>query len=111
MLEVPCLGWWEQDFFGQQPMEQLQMKFEDGLVSGTGFDVVGNFEFTGSMQGGEIAMVKQYLGRHQVIYAGCYDGEGAFHGDWRAGACKGRWAISMLPRSESNEIREWHPPQ
>jgi hypothetical protein len=64
-------------------MENLVLRFADGQVSGRGFDLVGLFTIAGAVsESGELTFVKQYLGQHQVYYAGQYDGEGTIHGRW-----------------------------
>ncbi len=76
-------GYWEQTFFGRQPMGPLVLRFRDGVIEGEGRDVIGLFTFEGTYDDlGAIRMVKQYLGRHQVHYQGTYDGEGTIFGQW-----------------------------
>jgi hypothetical protein len=76
-------GWWEQEYWGRQPMGPLVLRFRDGEIEGEGRDVIGPFTFTGRYDDhGAIRMVKQYLGRHQVLYRGTYDGEGTIFGEW-----------------------------
>jgi hypothetical protein len=76
-------GYWEQTFFGRQPMGPLVLRFQDGRIEGEGRDVIGPFTFEGEYdEQGAIHMVKQYLGRHQVRYHGSYDGEGTIFGKW-----------------------------
>ena len=76
-------GYWEQQYWGRQPMGPLVLRFRDGQIEGEGRDVIGPFTFEGEYddQGG-IHMVKQYLGQHQVLYEGTYDGEGTIFGQW-----------------------------
>lgn len=76
-------GYWEQQLWGRQPMGPLVLRFADGRIEGEGRDVIGPFVFEGEYDAqGAIRMVKQYLGRHQVIYTGTYDGEGTIFGRW-----------------------------
>jgi hypothetical protein len=64
-------------------MGPLVLRFHDGQIEGEGRDVVGRFTFQGKYDNqGHIRMVKQYLGRHRVIYQGTYDGEGTIFGQW-----------------------------
>lgn len=76
-------GYWEQEIFGRQPMGPLVLRFTDGRIEGEGRDVIGPFTFAGDYdERGRIRMVKQYLGRHRVLYQGTYDGEGTIFGSW-----------------------------
>jgi hypothetical protein len=76
-------GWWQQPEYGRQPMEEFELRFTDGAISGWGRDVIGPFDFKGTCdEQGAVRMVKQYLGRHQVLYEGTYDGEGTIAGSW-----------------------------
>ncbi len=77
-------GYWDQEIFGRQPMGPLVLRFHDGIIEGEGRDVIGPFTFEGEYDPqGAIRMVKQYLGRHQVLYQGTYDGEGTIFGQWQ----------------------------
>jgi len=83
MPSARWIGYWEQDTFGRQPMSDLQLEFAGGRISGSGWDIVGPFKFSGECgPGGAVAMVKQYLGQHAVLYEGWYDGEGTISGQW-----------------------------
>jgi hypothetical protein len=76
-------GYWEQEVWGRQPMGPLVLRFADGRIEGEGRDVIGPFVFEGEYDDhGSIRMIKQYLGRHQVLYQGTYDGEGTIFGRW-----------------------------
>ena len=46
--------------------------------------MVGPFTVNGEYESatGKIAWVKQYLGKHRVLYAGSPDGEGRIQGRW-----------------------------
>lgn len=93
---VPCDGWWEEQGYGRQPMLELQLRVVEGQIIGSGWDIVGPFTFRGTIsEGGAVAMIKQYLGQHQVEYLGNYDGEGTMFGDWRIGPFSDRWAITF----------------
>jgi hypothetical protein len=65
-------------------MSPLTLHFAAGVVRGDGRDVVGAFTFRGTYHTttGEIRMVKQYFGKHSVLYIGRPDGEGSIHGTW-----------------------------
>ncbi|HET6574507.1 MAG TPA: hypothetical protein VFG68_12945 [Fimbriiglobus sp.] len=77
-------GFWEQEGYGRQPMEAFELHFRVGDVTGHGRDVVGRFTCAGEYDEttGRVRMVKQYLGRHMVLYEGGPDGEGCIHGTW-----------------------------
>ena len=77
-------GFWQQKEFGRQPMEDFRLAFRDGIVTGSGTDVIGPFVFRGeyNTQTGRVSMMKQYLGRHRVLYDGHPDGEGCIGGTW-----------------------------
>jgi hypothetical protein len=76
-------GYWEQAWWGRQPMRDLVLRFSAGKIEGQGVDVIGRFTFRGEYdQAGSVTLVKQYLGKHQVLYRGRYDGEGTIFGEW-----------------------------
>jgi hypothetical protein len=76
-------GYWEQNWYGRQPMHDLVLHFHDGRVEGSGVDIVGRFTFAGTYdERGNVLLTKQYLGAHRVLYRGTYDGEGTIHGTW-----------------------------
>lgn len=89
-------GYWEQAYWGRQAMRDLVLRFADGLVRGQGVDLIGAFTFQGEYdQSGNVVLVKQYLGRHQVLYRGRYDGEGTIFGEWTIGErWRGPFALS-----------------
>ncbi|HVK16909.1 MAG TPA: hypothetical protein VM533_08160 [Fimbriiglobus sp.] len=77
-------GFWEQEGYGRQPMEAFELHFRGELATGHGRDVVGRFTFHGEFdeKSGRVMLIKQYLGRHQVLYDGRPDGEGSILGKW-----------------------------
>ena len=76
-------GHWEQACWGRQAMHELELHFAAGRVTGRGVDLIGPFTFAGGYDdGGGVVLVKHYVGRHQVLYRGRYDGEGTIHGEW-----------------------------
>jgi hypothetical protein len=91
-------GFWEQPVFGRQSMRQMVLRFEGGRIDGDGVDVIGRFTFTGSYDdSGSVALIKQYAGRHQVIYRGAYDGEGSILGRWSIGdSWSGPFALAPI---------------
>lgn len=84
-------GFWEQSIYGRQPMEAFELHFRDGEVRGHGIDIIGRFTYYGEydQQTGHVRLVKQYLGKHQVLYVGQPDGEGNITGKW---TIPERWA-------------------
>jgi hypothetical protein len=90
-------GWWEQrPTWGRQTMKELILYFDAGTIEGSGQDVIGKFTFTGTYDTvGRVRMIKQYIGRHQVLYEGNYDGEGTITGQWSIGALwRGPFALT-----------------
>lgn len=87
-------GFWEQPGYGRQLMHELALRFAGGQIEGEGLDIVGPFHFRGRYDdSGNIALVKQYLDRHQVEYRGVYDGEGSIFGRWQIGDFNGAFAL------------------
>ncbi len=79
-------AYWEQAGWGRQLMHDLVLRFAEGTVEGHGRDCIGPFTFQGHYDDrGSIRMVKQYIGRHRVLYEGTYDGEGTIFGRWSIG--------------------------
>jgi hypothetical protein len=80
-------GFWVQAHWGRQPMTPFTLRFADGRVTGDGRDVIGPFTFEGTYDArtGAVRMVKQYLGKHRVLYVGEPDGEGSISGTWSIG--------------------------
>lgn len=100
-------GWWEQEWYGRQPMTGLQLTIEGSELRGSGWDMVGPFTLQGQIQGNLVAIIKQYLGQHRVEYYGHYDGEGVLAGEWRIPPFAGRWSISLTPAQRvGDDIQE-----
>ncbi len=80
-------GFWVQTQWGRQPMTPFTLHFRAGRVTGDGRDVVGRFTFTGEYDAatGAVRLVKQYVGKHAVLYVGRPDGEGSILGTWSMG--------------------------
>lgn len=94
MTTVRCEGWWEQSAFGRQPMNELQLTVQNGVITGRGTDIIHRFSFSGKITAqGAVEMVKQYEGRHSVLYVGRYDGEGSMFGEWNISGMTGKWWI------------------
>ena len=103
--------------YGRQEMRNLVLEVDAaGKMSGSGDDCVGPFTITGTVSA-EVRLVKQYLGRHALLYVGTNSGEGIF-GTWKIpgvpmipGLTSGRFAL--FPKRESSagcaQIRELEP--
>jgi len=77
-------------------MEQLRLAFTPPRIKGSGADIIGPFVLDGVItSGGGVTLQKTYVGKHDVIYDGHYDGEGRMWGTWKCGPDAGRWMISM----------------
>jgi hypothetical protein len=64
-------------------MDDLTLHFNGAAVTGEGVDCVGAFTFEGECSDdGTVRLVKQYVGRHAVLYEGVHDGEGTILGRW-----------------------------
>jgi hypothetical protein len=86
-------GFWEQTYYGRQEMDDFHLLFQARIITGYGADVIGRFTFDGEYDphSGRVALVKQYIGRHRVDYAGQPDGEGSILGEWRIGTEYGEY--------------------
>ncbi len=80
-------GFWFQEAHGKQRMTAFTLWFTNGEITGDGSDVIGGFTFTGGydIDNGELVMMKQYVGKHRVLYRGKPDGEGCIAGTWSIG--------------------------
>jgi hypothetical protein len=77
-------GYWEQAQYGRQPMHDFVLRFADGIIRGEGHDVIGPFRIEGAYDDrGTVKFVKQYIGKHKVLYEGLHDGEGTILGHWQ----------------------------
>ena len=80
-------GFWFQEHFGRQSMTAFALRFSGGRITGEGRDVIGRFTFAGEYNEatGRVRLVKQYVGKHRVVYVGDPDGEGCIQGTWSIG--------------------------
>ncbi|MBM3983217.1 MAG: hypothetical protein FJ304_23690 [Planctomycetes bacterium] len=80
-------GFWVQEQYGRQSMRAFELHFSAGRVTGAGRDTVGPFTVDGAYDAttGAVRLVKQYTGKHAVLYAGHPDGEGSIAGTWTIG--------------------------
>jgi hypothetical protein len=72
----------------------LYMSFDDGKIKGEGTDYVGPWLVAGDydLATGICTWVKQYLGKHQVIYRGTV-GENGITGQWEISFLTGEFHI------------------
>ena len=98
-------GYWEQVVWGRQTMHDLELQFAGGEVRGRGRDIIGLFTFAGTYnERGEVALTKQYIGRHRVQYTGQYDGEGTIFGRWSIGSeWSGPFALTPIRGAVSSD--------
>ncbi len=97
MSQCKCIGWWQQTGYGRQSMHELRIEFTGAAVVGSGVDLIAPFSLSGKLRpDGAVEFVKQYLGRHSVLYVGQYDGEGTFHGTWDIEGYRGNWSIKVV---------------
>ncbi|MEZ6063191.1 MAG: hypothetical protein R3C19_22830 [Planctomycetaceae bacterium] len=107
VISVVCDGWWEQDGYGRQPMQNLRLQFDGNSVQGQGCDVVGAFTLRGTVDGAVVTLTKQYIGAHAVSYIGTFDGEGTYRGRWAILGFGGDWMIQV--KSADGELTEILP--
>jgi len=110
-----CSGSWTGFFLqrwipGRHTMT-LELSFRDGQLEADGSDWVGPFTFSGSYdpQTAKCRWTKQYLGKHQVTYAGLTEGQGIW-GVWEIPYLGGLfadrgvfhiWPVGTNPSSEA----------
>jgi len=98
----PWTGFWIQRGWGKQRMS-LSLAFAEGRVAGSGRDIVGKFEFTGTydLKSGRVQMVKQYEQRHRVAYDGANQGDGVWlWGVWSIRSHRG--GFHLWPEAEED---------
>lgn len=79
----PWTGYYTYNHSAERGRMELDLKFTDGLVSGSGIDPVGFFVIRGryDAQNAECWWNKSYPGRHTVYYRGFREGNGIW-GVW-----------------------------
>ena len=76
-------GYWEQPGLRPAGDARFRAAICNGVVRGEGRDIVGEFRIDGAYDArGTVKFVKQYIGKHRVLYDGMHDGEGTIHGNW-----------------------------
>lgn len=91
----PWVGLWIQRGFGKEKMS-LSLAFVDGRVTGSGRDIIGRFNFSGTydLKTGRVVMTKQYEGGHRVAYDGANQNDGMWlWGVWNIGCVHGGWHL------------------
>ena len=107
------VGHWDQNGLGRQSMHDLTLRFHGSSITGEGWDCVGQFTLEGEwMDNSEVRIVKRYMGRHHVVYAGRHDGEGTLFGVWALAGDEGTFAMrpNLSRDSRDRPITELTPP-
>lgn len=94
-MEQSCIGWWAQAGLGRQEMEGLRIAITGTRLTGSGLDCVGPFTLEGTVDAGDVRLVKQYFDRHRVRYTGTFDGQTRLAGTWAIAGLKGPWEILL----------------
>ena len=83
----------------------LYMSFADGKIKGEGTDYVGPWVLQGEydLDSGNCSWIKQYLGKHQVVYSGKI-GENGIMGHWEISFITGEFHIWPKSMSNLNEL-------
>jgi hypothetical protein len=87
----------------------MDLTFEDGRLTGSGSDRVGQFTIDGTydLATGQCRWVKQYVGRHSIEYSGLNEGRGIW-GVWElpqlGGLLKDRGGFHIWP--EGSDVAE-----
>lgn len=97
---------------GRHPMD-IRFTFEDGRISASGGDPVGEFVLTGDYceQSRECHWIKRYLGAHSVSYQGFREGKGIW-GTWELPLFKGGfhvWPVGTGGRVEHRVEEQAEP--
>jgi hypothetical protein len=98
-------GYWEAAGWGRRTM-RLTLRLGEGRIAGEGDDCIGPFTFSGHYdEHGHVSMVKQYIGQHQLLYEGTYDGEGMIFGRWSSSpSWSGPFALKL--EAADSRVRE-----
>lgn len=94
-------------------MESLLLEIDGDRIRGEGQDIVAPFTLDGHLSTDGLARIrKQYVGQHQVLYVGQFDGEGTFRGTWDIQGYRGEWLIRLTAAVDSQRapIEEFSPP-
>src|SRR5207249_1161403 len=79
----PWTGFWLQSVLPGRHMMDLRLTFQNGKITGTGRDRVGEFTFQGryNLIDCICQWIKRYIGKHDVAYKGYNEGKGIW-GIW-----------------------------
>ncbi len=101
---IECSGWWQQNGYGRQSMNDLRLDFRGPTIYGEGKDIIASFTLSGKVRpDGSVELLKQYRNRHSVLYVGTYDGEGTLCGKWDISGYQGNWSIRLAKAGSSAE--------
>lgn len=83
----------------------LYLTFAEGKINGEGTDYVGPWVSQGSydLEAGTCTLVKQYMGKHQVVYSGKI-GENGIMGHWNIRSTQGEFHIWPRSMNQLNEL-------
>jgi len=93
-------------------MNDLVIRFDGQELAGKGWDCVGEFTLQGKLtEDSSVKIVKQYVGRHAVVYEGTHDGEGMIYGAWALWGDHGTFAMRAAGgfQAVDEPIAEWKP--
>ena len=88
-------------------MTAFSLRFQGDVIEGEGKDIVGPFVFHGRCDSrtGRLKLVKQYFGKHRVIYQGEPDGEGCIFGTWQIeGFTTGPFLMRPLRTNQAKDL-------
>jgi len=102
----PWIGFFDQPMApaGRHKTE-LQLRFQDGKMTGDGVDWVGPYKVLGCyrLEDGRCEWLKEYIGKHTVVYAG-YNEEGmGIYGGWMLTATM-RGSFRIWPAGLEEEV-------
>jgi hypothetical protein len=96
-------GFWLQRGWPGRQWMRLVLQFADGTLRGEGKDIVGAFRMSGryDLKNGHCTIFKHYVGRHQVVYSGCNEGDGLWvWGTWKVAIDTG--GFHLWPKGEKD---------
>jgi hypothetical protein len=92
-------------------MMDLILEFKNDRMTGEGADRIGSFVISGqySEENGDCSWVKQYVGRHSVVYQGYREGKGIW-GNWTLTTTRGGFQIWPLSEGSPMNVKEEKKP-
>ena len=99
----PWKGYWLQD--GETGLMDLSLAFVEGIVVGSGKDLIGEFDLQGvySVEERSIALKKTYRGKHEVWYRG-RPIQGELMGEWTIADTPARGGWRLWPVEDEFQI-------